>query len=387
MNRFCSIFSQLLQLFPRIEFENTVKQTKAERHAKGFTCWGQFVSMLFCQLGRAHSLREITGGLRSCEGKLKHLGITAPAHSTLAYANEHRPWELYQETFFHLLGRCQSQVNGKKKFRFKNKLVSLDSSVIDLCLSLYDWAKFRRTKGAIKLHLILDHDGYLPSFAVITEGKVSDVKVAHTLKFDPGTIVVYDRGYNDYLLFGNWTEQGIFFVTRMKDNAVFEVLEEKPIPQHRNILKDQVIRLTGLKAEERCPYLLRRVEVYDAEKDTTFVFLTNNFNLGSTTIAAIYKDRWQIELFFKALKQNLKIKTFVGTSANAVKIQIWTALIAILILRFLQLQSQFKWSLSNLVALLRMNLFTHRDLWTWLNKPFEIPPVPYEQQQYQLQLV
>jgi hypothetical protein len=384
MNKFCSIFSQLLQLFPRIEFENNVKQTMAERHAKGFTCWGQFVSMLFCQLGRAHSLREITGGLRSCEGKLKHLGITAPAHSTLAYANEHRPWELYQRTFFHLLGRCQSQVNGKKKFRFKNKLVSMDSSVIDLCLTLYDWAKFRRTKGAIKLHLILDHDGYLPSFAVITEGKVSDVKVAHTLKFDPGTIVVYDRGYNDYLLFGQWTEQGIYFVTRMKDNAVFDVLEEKPIPLHRNILKDQVVRLTGLKAEERCPHLLRRVEVYDAEKDTTFVFLTNYFKLGSTTIAAIYKDRWQIELFFKALKQNLKIKTFVGTSANAVKTQIWTALIAMLILRFLQLQSKFKWSLSNLVALLRMNLFTHRDLWTWLNKPFEIPPVPYEQQHYQL---
>lgn len=387
MNRFCSIFSQLLQLFPRIEFENTVKETKAERHSKGFTCWGQFVSMLFCQLGRAQSLREIVNGLRSCEGKLKHLGISFPNRSTLAYANEHRPWELYQKIFFHLLGRCRNQVVGKKKFRFKNKLVSLDSSVIDLCLSLYDWAKFRRTKGAIKLHLILDHDGYLPSFAVITEGKVSDVKIAHTLKFDPGTIVVYDRGYNDYLLFGNWTEEGIYFVTRLKDNAVFEVLEEKPIPMHRNILKDQVIRLTGLKAEERCPHLLRRVEVYDEGKDATFVFLTNNFRLGSTTIAAIYKDRWQIELFFKALKQNLKIKTFVGTSANAVKIQIWTALMAILILRFLQLQSKFKWSLSNLVALLRMNLFTHRDLWAWLNKPFEIPPVPYEQQQYQLEFV
>ena len=237
------------------------------------------------------------------------------------------------------------------------------------------------------MHLILDHDGYLPSFAVITEGKVSDVKVAHTLKFDSGTIVVYDRGYNDYLLFGNWTDQGIYFVTRMKDNAVFEVLEERPIPQHRNILKDQIVRLTGLKAEERCPHLLRRVEVYDEVKDTVFVFLTNNFKLGSTTIAAIYKDRWQIELFFKALKQNLKIKTFVGTSANAVKIQIWTALIAILMLRFIQLQSHFKWSLSNLVALLRMNLFTHRDLWIWINKPFEIPPVPYEQQQYQLKLI
>jgi len=384
MNRFSSIFSQLLQLFPRLEFYQMVKETKAERHARGFTCWGQFVAMLFCQLGRAHSLREITNGLRSCEGKLKHLGITAPKRSTLAYANEHRPWELYQKAFFALLNKCRAQVVGKKKFRFKNKLVSLDSTTIDLCLSIYDWAHFRRTKGAVKLHLVLDHDGYLPSFAVITDGKVSDVKVAHLLKFAPGTIVVDDRGYNDYRLFGTWTSNGVYFVTRMKDNALYKVAETKVIPQNRNILKDEIILLTGVKAEEKCPYPLRRVEVYDSEKEQTLVFLTNNLKLVASTISAIYKDRWQIELFFKALKQNLKIKTFVGTSANAVKIQIWTALITMLILRYLQLRSQFKWSLSNLVALLRMNLFTHRDLWAWLNKPFDVPPVPYVQEQIKL---
>jgi len=384
MNRFSSMFSQLLQLFPRLEFHKMVKETKAERHARGFTCWGQFVAMLFCQLGRAHSLREITNGLRSCEGKLKHLGITAPKRSTLAYANEHRPWELYQKAFFALLNKCRAQVVGKKKFRFKNKLVSLDSTTIDLCLSIYDWAHFRRTKGAVKLHLVLDHDGYLPSFAVITDGKVSDVKVAHLLKFAPGTIVVDDRGYNDYRLFGTWTSNGVYFVTRMKDNALYKVAETKVIPQNRNILKDEIILLTGVKAEEKCPYPLRRVEVYDSEKEQTLVFLTNNLKLVASTISAIYKDRWQIELFFKALKQNLKIKTFVGTSANAVKIQIWTALITMLILRYLQLRSQFKWSLSNLVALLRMNLFTHRDLWAWLNKPFDVPPVPYVQEQIKL---
>jgi hypothetical protein len=329
-------------------------------------------------------LREITQGLRSCEGKLKHLGITAPARATLSYANQHRPWELYQQIFFNLLGRCRSEVVGHKKFRFKNQLVSLDSSVIDLCVTLFDWAKFRRTKGAIKLHLILDHDGYLPSFAVITEGKISDVKVAHTLKFDPGTIVVYDRGYNDYALFGQWTRQGVYFVTRMKDNALYEVQEEKSIPQHGLILKDQIIRLTGLKAEEKCPFTLRRIEVYIPEKNVTYAFLTNHLKLGSTTVAAVYKDRWQIELFFKALKQNLKIKTFVGTSANAVKIQIWTALIAMLILRFLQLKSRYAWSLSNLIALLRFNLFTHRDLWSWLNNPFDTLPIPYEQKQFLL---
>jgi len=381
MNRFSSIFSQLLQLFPRSEFQYLVMTTQAERHAKGFTCWGQLVAMLFCQLGRAHSLREITGGLRSCEGKLKHLGITAPSHSTLAYANGHRPWELYQEVFLQLFERCRVQVVGKRTFRFKNKLISMDSTTIDLCVEMFDWAKFRRTKGAIKLHLLLDHDGYLPSFALITEGNVSDVKVARQFHFDPGAIVVDDRGYNDYALFGRWTTQGVYFVTRMKDNALYEVVGEKEVPQNRNVLKDEMIELRGPKAIETCPHPLRRIEVYAPETEKVLVFLTNNLKLGATTIAAIYKERWQIEIFFKALKQNLKIKTFVGTSANAVKIQIWTALIAMLILRFLQLRSQFNWSLSNLVALLRMNLFTHRDLWAWLNKPFEIPPVPYEPEQ------
>jgi len=387
MNRFCSIFSQLLQLFPKTEFFHAVKRTGAERRTKGFSCWGQFVSMLFCQLGRAHTLREITGGLRSCEGKLQHVGITAPCRSTLAYANEHRPWQLYQEIFLSLLQRCRSQVLGEKKFRFKNPLRSLDSSIIDLSVTLFDWAKFRQTKGAVKLHLVLDHDGYLPSFALITEGKVSDVKIAPHLKFDPGTIVVYDRGYNDFELFGKWTAQGVFFVTRMKENTLYQVVGEKSPPAHSNILKDELIELTGYQGQEKCPFPLRRIELYDAEKNEILVFLTNHQGLSARTVAAIYKDRWQIEIFFKALKQNLKIKTFVGTSANAVKIQIWTALIAILVLKYLQLLSQLKWSLSNLVALLRMNLFTHRDLMTWLNQPFETPPVPYEQEQLALNLV
>ena len=363
-----------------------VKETKSERHARGFSSWSQLVSMLFCQLGHAFSLREISGGLRSCEGKLKHLGISAPSHSTLAYANEHRPWELYQRVFLQLLQRCRSQVTGKKKFRFKNKRVSIDSSIIDLSVALFDWAKFRRTKGAIKLHLLLDHDGYLPSFAVITEGRVADVKFARELRFAPGTIWVDDRAYNDYELFGRWTAQGVFFVTRLKANALYEVIGERPVPRNRNILKDELIELRGTKAQEKCPCPLRLITVYDPESDKILEFLTNHLSLGATTIAAIYKDRWQIEIFFKALKQNLKIKTFVGTSANAVKVQIWKALIAMLILRYLQLPSRYPWSLSNLVALLRMNLFTHRDLWSWLDQPFEIPPVPYEPEQLSFNL-
>ena len=288
--------------------------------------------------------------------------------------NEHRPWQLYQRVFFFLLERCRKAGPFSKKFRFKNKLVSLDSTVIDLSISLFDWAKFRRTKGAVKLHLVLDHEGYLPCFGVITEGKVHDIKVAHTLSFEPGTVVVDDRGYNDYRLFAKWIEEEVYFVTRMKDNALYKIIENRPVPQNRSILKDQIICLSGIGAWEKCPYPLRRVEVWDAQKEQILVFLTNHYDFGATTISALYKERWQIELFFKALKQNLKIKTFVGTSANAVKIQVWTALIAMLILRYLQLKSKFVWSLSNLVALLRMNLFTYRDLWAWLDEPFAIPP-------------
>ena len=374
MSGFCSMFSQLLKLFPRTEFQGLVKRTHAERHARGFSCWGQFVAMLFCQLGRAHSLREICGGLRSSEGKLTHLGITAPSRSTLAYANAHRPWQLYRAVFQELLARCQPLAKGRRKFRFKNKLVSLDSTVIDLCATLFDWAHFRRTKGAVKLHCLLDHDGYLPSVVVITEGKRHDVRVARTLRFDPGTIVVMDRGYVDYAWFGRLTTAGVFFVTRLKDNAVYRVVERRRVPERSAVLRDEVIELTGGAATAAGPPQLRRVEVDDPDKGGTLVFLTNHLALGATTIAAIYKDRWQIELFFKALKQNLKIKTFVGTSANALKVQVWTALIAMLLLKYLQLRSRFAWSLANLVALLRMNLFTHRDLWSWLDQPFEGPP-------------
>jgi len=377
----CSMFSQILKLIPRDDFERIVKATGAEYRSKGLSSWSQFVGMLFCQLGRAHSLREIEGGLKSCEGKLAHLGIEAPARSSLSYANSHRPWQLYEQVFYRLFETVAAKAVGKKKFRFKNKLVSLDSTVIDLCLSMYDWAKFRRTKGAVKLHLVLDHDGYLPCFGIVTDGKVADVKAAHAIHFAPNTIVVDDRGYNDYRLFGKWTDANVYFVTRMKDNTQFEALDAIDPPKNRGILKDQMIRLTGAGAQEKCPHLLRRIEAVREDTGDILVFLTNHLTLGASTIAAIYKDRWQIELFFKALKQNLKIKTFVGTSANAVKTQIWTALISMLLLRYLQLSSRFGWSLSNLVALLRMNLFTHRDLMAWLNQPFASPPDPQDDPQ------
>ena len=360
MTRFCSIFNQLLQLFPRTEFQNAVHATKAERHARGFTCWDQFVAMLFAQLGRAHSLREICGGLASCEGKVAHLGAAVPRRSTLAYANAHRPWSLYQTVFDQVLARCRD-VAGSKPFRFKNKLLSLDATVIDLCAEMFPWAVFRRAKGAVKLHFTLDHDGYLPTFLVITDGKHHEGPIAREQTFSPGTILVFDKGYTDFAWFADLTAAGVFFVTRLKRNADYTVVERRKPPQDRGIVCDQVIRFRGPVTRRRYPGKLRRVVVRTPEGER-LEFLTNHLTLGASTVARIYKDRWQIELFFKALKQNLRVKTFVGTSANALHIQIWTALIALLVLKYLQLKARFGWSLSNLVALLRMNLFTPRDL-------------------------
>lgn len=373
MHRVCSIFSQLLQLFPRTEFERAVQQHRAERHARGFTCWGQFIAMLFCQLGQAQSLREICGGLAASEGKLRHLGLPeAPKRSTLAYANEHRPWQLLQTVFEQLLGRCQDVVAGqpRRHFRFRNPLLTLDSTLIDLCSTMFDWALYQRSKGAAKLHLVLDHRGHLPRYAVLTEGKASDLATARTLHFEPGTILVMDRAYFDYAWFERLTRAGVFFVTRLRTYAHCEVVEARSVPAGGPIGSDAIIRLGR---RHPVPSLLRRVTVAVPGSSEPLVLLSNLLHFSPRTIAEIYRERWQIEVFFRALKQTLRVKTFVGTSANALKVQIWTALIAMLLLKYLQLRSRFPWSLSNLVALLRQQLFVYRDLWRWIDQPFQPP--------------
>lgn len=376
MNRVSSIFSQILQLIPRFAFEAKVREHKAERHARGFNSWTQLIAMLFCQLGHAQSLREITGGLAACEGKLRHLGVSEPPkRATLSYANEHRPWELYRSVFYDLLEQCQREAAGRKrKFRFRNRLLSIDSTTIALSLSMFDWALYKRSKGAVKLHLVLDHDGYLPQFAVISNGKEADITAAKKMSFVPGTMLVFDRGYADYEWWLALTQQKVLFVTRLKDSADYEVIEKRAVPEKGSVLKDEVIVLFKLaSAGKEC--FLRRIEVWVEEKQEVMVFVTNNLTLAASTIAKIYKERWAIELFFKALKQSLKVKTFVGTSENAVQTQLWNALIAMLLVKYLQLKSTFGWSLSNLVALLRQQLFVYRDLMNWLNDPFQAPPL------------
>jgi hypothetical protein len=390
MVRSASLFSQLLQEIPRIQFERLVRRHGAERHAKGYTCWNQLVSMLFCHLAGADSLREICNGLACCLGKLVHLDVRRmPNKSTLSYANAHRPAKLYEDLFWTTLEsfRSRGQLPGQRhRFRFKNKLFSLDSTTISLCLNLFPWAEFRRAKGGVKVHVLLDHADYMPTFVAISEAKKHDVTLAKVLNLNRGSIVAMDRAYNDYKMFARWTEGGVFFVTRMKDNAIYEVVERKRLPINRNILSDEIIRLTGVKAAEKCPHLLRRVVVWDPDNEREIVLLTNHLKFGATTIADIYKDRWQIELFFKALKQNLKIKSFIGTTENALRIQIWTALLALLLLKWLHYLSRGPWSFSNLVSLLRFNLFTYRDLMKWITNPFNTPPLAPEATQLALPL-
>jgi len=374
MNRVCSIFAQLLQLFPRTEFQRVVQKHKAERHARGFTSWGQFVAMMFFQLARAGSLREICQGLAASEGKLRHLGVpTAPARSTLAYANEHRPWELYQTVFGELLERCRRVAAGHRKLRIKNPLLSMDATSIDLCASVFDWARYKRTKGAVKVHCLLDHEGYLPVFASITDGKTQEVTVGRQMRFPPGTVLVMDMAYLDNAWWQQLSEGGVTFVTRLKQDLQYKIIRENAVPEHSAVGGDHWIELESVR-KPAYRQVLRVVTIWDEKKQRELAFLTNHLDFGATTIARIYKERWQIELFFKALKQLLRVKTFVGTSANALKTQIWTALIAMLVMKYLQLRSRLGWSLSNLVALVRQQLFVYRDLFVWLDDPFQAPP-------------
>jgi hypothetical protein len=385
MNRVSSIFAQIMKFFPRTVFDAAVRKHGAEKHAKGMTCWSQFIALMFCQLGGARSLREIIGGLAASEGKLRHLGVnSAPCRSTLAYANQHRPWQLYRTLFEQLVEVCRLEARSKRrKFRFHHPLLSLDSTVIPLCLAVFNWAAYTRTKGAVKVHTVLDHRSFLPCFAVMTDGKTPDIKVARGLKFEAGTILIMDRGYEDHRWWERLTQEGVFFVTRLKDSTVYGLAGRRPKPADP-ILRDEVIELNQKKGMKG-PLRLRRIEVWLEEKQTTIVFVTNNFKLAASTIAAIYRDRWQIELLFKAIKQSLRIKTFIGTSENAVQTQIWAALIAMVLLRYLQLRSTWKWSLSNLVALLRYQLFVYRDLWAWINQPFR-PPLELDTAQMALNL-
>ncbi len=356
-----TVFSQLLKLVSRHEFETLAKTHHEGRSLRKMSRWSQFVSLSFAQLAGRCSLRDIVSNLSKQRAKSYHLGIGHVSRSSLARVNEQQPYDLYESLFYKLLSRCQ-QLAPKHGFRFKNKLYSLDASTIDLCLSVFPWATFRRKKGAIKLHVGIDHAGHLPTFMAISEGSKHDITLGRTLELEKDSIVVFDRGYNDYKWFNSLNSTGVYFVTRLKKNAKYKIIERRQVNKKQGVTSDQTIILTGTKADD-CPIKLRRVGYRDPETGKHYFFLTNQFTLVSKTIADIYKARWQIELFFKCIKQNLKIKSFIGTSKNAVMTQIWIAMCNYLIIAYLKFSGKLDMSIQQIIRLFQINLFERRDLW------------------------
>lgn len=369
-----SLFGQIIQKLNRPIFNKIVDKLKTDKHEKGFDSWSHLVSMLFCHLAKSQSLRDISNGLRSATGNLNHLGnVTSPSKSNLGYQNKHRDWTLFKDYYFALLNQLGQQAGFKqKRFRIKSKIFLLDASTISLCLSLFDWAKYKVKKGAVKLHTLLDYDGNLPAYVNITDGKTADNKGAYGIPLIAQSVIVADRFYNDFSLLNVWDSNDVYFVVRHKDNIQFKSIKEKELPENRHphLLKDEIIELTGTASKKKYSKRLRRVAIWDEINEQVIEVITNNMTWCANTISELYKSRWQIEIFFREIKQLLHIKSFVGTSQNAVMIQIWTALISILILKYLRAIAKYEWYLSNLVAFLRLNIFVKIDLHQWLDKPF-----------------
>ena len=370
-----TVFAQLLKLVPRHEFETLANTHHTGRKLRKTSRWSQFVSLCVGQLGGRHSLRDIESNMKAQSQRLYHLEAQPMARTSLARVNQRQPAALYESLFSLLYARCQ-KIAPTHRFRFKNKLYSLDASLIDLSLRIFPWAHYALGKAAMKLHLSLDHGGYIPNFATLTEGKVSDIEIARALLYPPGSLVVFDKGYTDYRWFKALNHKGIFFVTRLRTNARWRVEQRRAVDKTKGLTSDQTITLTGLKPQKLGLPALRRIGFRDPGSGRKYVFLTNNFTLSAQTIAEIYQQRWQIELFFKWIKQNLKIKAFIGNSKNAILTQIWISLCTYLILAFLKFSAKLNGSLQTLLRMLQLNLFMRRDLIALLRG--DPPPDQYE---------
>jgi hypothetical protein len=320
------------------------------------------MAILYSQIKQKDSLRDIVTGLSAQAARWYHLGLTGIYKSTLCDANAKRDYRIFEGLFYHLLARCKN-LTPKHKFHFKNPLYTIDASTIDLCLSVFPWAKFRTTKGAIKLHCLYDHSGALPTFLTITDGKRHDVRVVkeNTFPLLPDSIISVDKAYIDYKWLNSLDEQGVWFVTRSKTNIDYVMVGQHPITS-KKVLSDERISLQGVLTRSKYPKELRLIRYYDEERQKMLMFLTNNFKLAATTIAQVYKSRWQIELFFKWIKQNLKIKSFLGTSKNAVMTQIWVAMCYYLLLTYIKYQTKYRFSLLQLSRVIREMLFERKSL-------------------------
>lgn len=357
------IFAQFLSLLPRFEFQRIVYKYNGDYRAKTFKCWHQLACMIFAHLRQEDSLRDIDIALNAHANKLYHIGIQQCPRSTLADANEKRDFRIYEEFAKSLMQRARREyAQTQLALEVDNAVYALDASTIDLTLSLFPWAKFRTTKGAVKLHAMIDLKGNLPAFATITDGKVHDVKAAPLVPIEPQGIYVADRAYIDFDWLWSIDQSSAYFVTRLKRSIKWTRVISHPVDKSVGLRSDQEILLFAKKTNAKYPKRLRRVSFRDELQDRTLVFLTNNFLLPADTIAALYKARWEIELFFKWIKQNLKVKSFFGTSANAVKIQIWIAMIVYLILAIIKERYRLEASLSQLLHFLEVNLFEQKSL-------------------------
>ena len=373
-----TLFSQVIGKMPKENIRKIIRTAQTDKYCKGYDTWSQLISMIFCQFSCCDSVRDISNGLKSATGNLNHLGISrAPSKSSISYQNTNRDSNVFRDIFYMLYNHFGQQAQWQRKyFRFKMPIKLLDSTLVSLTMSVYDWAHYTTKKGAVKMHTLLDYDCLLPEFVNITTGKTSDNKAAYDIPITPHSIVIVDRGYCDYSLLKHWDSNDVFFVVRHKDNIRYRSLAERPLPEKhaQNVLIDEIIEFELSSAKEKYPKQLRRIAVWNDEHGYTVELLTNNFKLAASTIAQLYQVRWQIEIFFRNLKQLLRIKSFIGTTRNAVEIQIWTAMITMLLLCWLKHTAKYKWALANLVVSLRLNTFTKIDLEKWLNEPFTPPP-------------
>lgn len=327
--------------------------------------------MFVGQVSGRRSLRDIVTNLDAQKQKLYHSGVGKVSKSSLARVNAQQPYTLYEALFGKLLSNCQPH-SPKHKFQFKNPLFSMDASTIELSLSIFPWAKFRQKKGAVKIHVGLDHNGLIPAFMSVTEGNFHDITEARKVDLPAGSILAVDRGYNDYERFNSMNNKGIFVVTRLKKSANYRVIERRPVNKNLGLTSDQEIKLTSKKGAQY-EGQLRRIGYICPETGNHYFFLTNNMKLSAKTIASIYKERWQIELFFKWIKQNLKIKSFVGTSKNAVLTQIWIAMCTYLLMAYIKFTSRITKAVSEMVRLLQLNLFDRRNLYDLFSPPTLLP--------------
>lgn len=367
-----TILQQLLHLLPRDQFESFAGQHKADRYVKKLTCWNQLTILLYAQATGKESLRDIETGLLAAGNRWYHLGLQTAAKSTVAKANEKRPCQIYESLFYELLKKCQQLSFGTaSSFSFKNDLYSLDSTTIDLCLSLFPWARFQKEKGAIKLHALFNIRSQIPEFIQITDGKTHDLISARSLNlsvFPKGSIFVFDRGYNDYHFLRKIKQAGHHFVVRLKKKAhIFPLLGQRRLVYNEGVLRDETVAFALEEAQQAYPDNLRLVVYYDKEHNQTYQFLTDEFRLSAKNIALIYKKRWDIEIFFKWIKQHLKIKTFLGTSKNAVLTQIWVAMLYYLVLAWIKFQAKLKTSLHTLTVMLKEVFLQHVSIIDILN--------------------